>query len=188
MYADRPHLKSLLPQDDLIQRAFDFACDAHESINQRRLYTDQPYIVHPVAVALRLVALGATREQIAAALLHDVVEDVPDITIQMIYDEFGPIVGRMVAGLTDVSKLEDGDRATRKAMDAEHIRVQDLDVQMIKLADIEDNMVSIIAGNPGFARKKWIPEKRIQADICAAASPEVYALIDRQITDFMERR
>ena len=63
--------------DNLIRRAKAFATQAHASIDQRRKYTGLPYIVHPEAVAELVEATGAGPEVVAAAWLHDVVEDTP---------------------------------------------------------------------------------------------------------------
>lgn len=182
----RQYLKSLLPANELVQRAFDYAADAHESIDQRRKYSDLPYIVHPVAVAMRVAALGGTAVMIAAALLHDVVEDTP-VTIEQIYSEFGEEVGRMVAGLTDISKPEDGNRKTRKAMDAEHTRVQCADTHTVKLADIEHNYHDIVAQDPGFA-PRWVGEKIILVEYCADGHPELVAEVTKLVTDYMKGR
>lgn len=182
----RQYLKSLLPANELVQRAFDYAADAHESIDQRRKYSGQPYIVHPVAVALRVAALGGTAVMIASALLHDVVEDTPR-TIEDIYENFGNEVGKMVAGLTDVSVLADGNRKTRKAMDAEHTRVQCADTHTVKLADIEHNFHDITVQDPGFA-PRWVGEKVILVEYCADGHPELVAEVTKLVTDYMDRR
>lgn len=182
----RDYLKSLLPANELVQSAFDFAADAHESINHRRKYSDMPYIVHPVAVALRVASLGGTPVMIAAALLHDVVEDTP-VSIERIYMVFGKEVGDMVAGLTDVSKPEDGNRKIRKAMDAEHTRVQSAEVHTIKLADIEHNFHDIVANDPGFA-PRWVGEKVIIVEYCGDGHPVLVAEVTKLVTDYIKER
>jgi (p)ppGpp synthase/HD superfamily hydrolase len=87
----------------LITRARKFATEAHASIDQRRKYTGEPYIVHPLAVAELVNSVPHTDEMVAAALLHDVVEDTP-VTSEEIHAEFGPVVGALVDWLTDVSR------------------------------------------------------------------------------------
>jgi (p)ppGpp synthase/HD superfamily hydrolase len=180
----RQYLRSLLPQHPLVLAAFDFAADAHESIDHRRKYSDEPYIVHPVAVALRVAQRGGTPEQIASALLHDVVEDTPR-TIGEIIAEFGGEVGRMVAGLTDVSQLSDGNRAVRKALDAAHTAKQAPDVQTIKLADIEHNFHDITAQDRGFAHK-WVGEKVVLLDACKDGDPELLATVSKLVLDWVD--
>jgi (p)ppGpp synthase/HD superfamily hydrolase len=83
------------PQNELERCALEFATTAHASINQRRKYTGEPYIVHPIAVAELVRSVPHTPEMIAAAYLHDVVEDTP-VTIEEIREEFGPQVAELV--------------------------------------------------------------------------------------------
>src|SRR5688572_2066454 len=98
---------------DLESRARGFAERAHAAIGQRRKYTGEPYIVHPIAVAELVRSVPHTPEMIAAALLHDVVEDTP-VTLAQIEAEFGPVVADLVDWLTDVSRPADGKRQVRK--------------------------------------------------------------------------
>ena len=78
----------------------------------------------------------------AAALLHDVVEDTP-VSIKDIEDVFGPRVAALVGDLTDVSKPEDGNRATKGA-DRQHTAKASPDAKTVKLADLISNGKSII--------------------------------------------
>lgn len=135
----------------LIERARIFATAAHAAINQRRKYTDDPYIVHPQRVAERVASVPHTPEMIAAAWLHDVVEDTA-VTLEDIQQEFGSEVATLVAGLTDVSRLEDGNRKVRKAIDREHSIQQSPACKTVKLADLIDNSLSIRRHGKGFAR------------------------------------
>ncbi|MFU0503636.1 HD domain-containing protein [Pseudaminobacter sp. NGMCC 1.201702] len=135
--------------DDLCDRALEFATKAHESINQRRKYTGEPYIVHPIAVAEIVKTVPHTPEMIAAAYLHDVVEDTA-VTIEEIEAEFGKEVADLVGWLTDVSKPQDGNRRARKAIDREHSAKAPAEAQTIKLADLIDNTKAIKPHDPGF--------------------------------------
>jgi GTP diphosphokinase / guanosine-3',5'-bis(diphosphate) 3'-diphosphatase len=131
-----------LSHDDkkLIRKAFDFAVDAHQ--DQRRK-SGEAYIFHPIAVA-KIVAgeigLGATA--IAAALMHDVVEDT-DVTVEEIEKEFNPKVAQLVAGLTKISQVK---KDMNISMQAENFRKMlltlndDVRVIIIKLADRLHNM------------------------------------------------
>lgn len=143
-------------ESDFLQRAYDYANNAHEEVGQKRKYSDQPYIVHPYAVALVIQSLGLSEEAVAASLLHDVVEDT-NHTLQDIYDNFGERVGDLVEMLTDVSTLEDGNRAVRKEIDRQHTAKADYEGKTIKLADGLDNAPSIIQYSGGFAYK-WMKE------------------------------
>lgn len=131
-----------LSDDDkkLIRKAFDIAVDAHK--DQRRK-SGEAYIFHPIAVA-KIVAseigLGAT--SIAAALMHDVVEDTP-VTIEDIVQMFNPKVAQLVDGLTKISKVITDQEIS---MQAENFRKMlltlndDVRVILIKIADRLHNM------------------------------------------------
>lgn len=125
----------------LIRQAFDVAVDAHK--NQRRK-SGEAYIFHPIAVA-KIVAqeIGLDATCIAAALLHDVVEDNPDYTLADIEEKFGKTVARIVDGLTKISSLsKEADVSTQ----AENFRKMlltlndDVRVIIIKIADRLHNM------------------------------------------------
>jgi (p)ppGpp synthase/HD superfamily hydrolase len=146
---------------NVVQKAHVYAMAAHASVKQLRKYTNEPYIVHPMQVA-RIVASveGATEDMIAAALLHDVIEDT-GCTFTDIHMSFGIDIAGMVSWLTDVSKPEDGNRAARKAIDLAHIAQAPANVKTIKLADIISNCTSIMEHDPNFA-KVYLEEKRAQ--------------------------
>ncbi len=99
---------------DLLLRAMQFAKDAHDSINHRRKYSNEPYWVHPERVAGLVSQYTADQKIIAAAWMHDVLEDVTPINAD--YDEsaiereFGADVLTLALEVTDVSKPEDGNR------------------------------------------------------------------------------
>ncbi|WP_310379272.1 RelA/SpoT family protein [Flavobacterium sp.] len=129
----------------LIRKAFDVAVDAHK--DQRRK-SGEAYIFHPIAVA-KIVAseigLGAT--SIAAALMHDVVEDTP-ITVEDIERMFNPKVAHLVDGLTKISKVQ---KDLNVSMQAENFRKMiltlndDVRVILIKIADRLHNMQTMDA-------------------------------------------
>jgi len=136
-----------------------FAIAAHSACGQIRKYTGQPYHVHPAEVASIVNQAGGTEAQIAAAWLHDVVEDT-DVTIDLIQQMFGEEVAEMVSWLTDVSVPTDGNRAERKAIDRAHTAQASLDAKMIKLADLCSNTKSIVEHDAKFA-KVYLEEKRL---------------------------
>ena len=80
-----------------------------------------------------------------------------------IFAEFGPEVCDLVVELTDVSKPEDGNRATRKAIDADRLGKVSEQAQIIKLADLLDNSEDILANDPKFA-KVFLKEKEAILD------------------------
>lgn len=140
-----------LVRDSLADRALAYATWAHASIDQRRKYSNEPYIVHPIAVADIVRSITHTPEMIAAALLHDTVEDT-SVTLGDIWREFGEDVANLVSWLTDISTPAMGNRAARKAIDLEHTAMAPRMAKTIKLADLIDNSISIKAHDPDFWR------------------------------------
>lgn len=128
----------------LIRKAFDVAMDGHK--NQRRK-SGEAYIFHPISVA-KIVAskIGLDATSIASALLHDVVEDSSDYSIQNIEQLFGPTVSRIVNGLTKISSLK---KDKDISLQAENFRKMlltlndDVRVIIIKIADRLHNMQTI---------------------------------------------
>lgn len=136
--------------NDLVERAIRYATEAHG--DQKRKYTDEPYITHPIAVMEIVKTVAHTKEMLAAAVLHDVIEDTGR-SYDDIYYYFGDIVADLVLGLTDVSRPDDGDRQFRKALDRQHLAEQGADVQTIKLADIIHNTSSTKEHDPILKNK-----------------------------------
>jgi guanosine-3',5'-bis(diphosphate) 3'-pyrophosphohydrolase len=110
---------------------------------------------------------------IAAAYLHDVVEDTP-VTLEAIELEFGAEVARLVEELTDVSRPEDGNRKTRKAIDREHSAAASPEGQTIKLADLIDNSETITKHDPDFA-KVYMREKRALLEVMSDGDRDLQA-------------
>jgi GTP diphosphokinase / guanosine-3',5'-bis(diphosphate) 3'-diphosphatase len=129
------------PHDDLtiVKKAYDYSLKHHEG--QTRA-SGEPYLVHPLEVALVLAEMKMDPVAIAAGLLHDSVEDT-SVTIVDIRKEFGEQVAHIVEGVTKISKI---DFATREEQQAENLRkmmlamVDDIRVVLIKLADRLHNM------------------------------------------------
>lgn len=129
---------------------------------QVRKYTGEPYWHHPEAVALLVKTVPHTPEMIAAAYMHDVLEDTECTATQM-REAFGGAVTDLVMWLTDVSKPSDGNRAARKLIDREHTMAAPPAAKTVKLADLIDNSRSIIPRDPDFARV-YLKEKRLLLD------------------------
>lgn len=137
--------------EDLISRARKFATSAHQHIDHRRKYTHQPYESHLKAVA-RLVAEVTTDVRlVAAAWLHDTVEDTL-ATHADIEAAFGKEIARLVYELTDVSRPGDGNRVARKTIDREHLAQASPGGQTVKLADLIDNTPDICRHDEDFGR------------------------------------
>jgi (p)ppGpp synthase/HD superfamily hydrolase len=156
----------------LVLRAQVFATEAHAG--QVRRYTGEPYVAHCLEVAdiVRNSGSCTGSEQLAAALLHDTIEDTP-VTYDDILGEFGYTVARYVDWLTDPEVA--GNRATRKAAAREKLSRAPAPVQTVKLADLISNTRSIVEHDPKFA-KVYLAEKRALLEVLTGGSPELYLL------------
>lgn len=153
-------------------KARQFTALAHEG--QKRKYTGEPYVVHPIAVADLVRSVPHTPAMIAAALLHDVVEDTPT-TLDEIERVFGFEVAVLVEMLTDVSNPSDGNRAARKAIDREHTAKASPAAKTIKLADLIENSKSIMAHDPAFA-KVYLVEKALLLEVLREGDATLWAM------------
>jgi len=145
-----PEFQKRLPGADLelVRRAFEYARAAHAGVRRR---SGEPYLCHPIAVALILADMQLDQETIAAALLHDVLEDT-DVTLEQLRETFGPRVARLVDGVTKLGKIrwspetEPVSLEREKTRQAESLRkmllamAEDVGVVLIKLADRLHNM------------------------------------------------
>jgi (p)ppGpp synthase/HD superfamily hydrolase len=159
-----------------IGRAIAFCVASHCAVGQKRKYTGEDYYHHPLHVAtlVDLYVPNATEEMLAAAVLHDVVEDTA-VTIELVAKMFGSVVAAYVEQLTDVSKPEDGNRASRKAMDLIHTSRASPHAKTIKLADLISNTGSIVAHDPVFA-VTYLEEKRKLLDVLTEGDPVLYQI------------
>ena len=163
-----------------LDKAIKFATKAHG--NQKRKYTGEPYITHPIAVMEIVRTVPHTEEMLVAAVLHDTVEDTP-VTLADIKAEFGTKVMKLVEGLTDVSKPQDGNRKTRMAMDRAHTAKQSAEVQTIKLADLIHNTESIGRFDPKFY-KVYREEKIRILDILKLGDRSLMHIAQQQVGGF----
>jgi len=123
------HPKADIP---LIERAYAAAEKAHEGQKRK---SGEPYITHPVAVAQILADLGIGSKTIAAALLHDTVEDT-DYTLDLLQRDFGDEIAMLVDGVTKLDKLKYGDSAQAETVRKMVVAMsKDIRVLVIKLAD-----------------------------------------------------
>jgi len=150
--------------EEKLERAKQFAIDAHESIGQMRKYGEEKYYFHPLRVAETIKAVGGTENMIIAAKFHDILEDVlplnssygPDKILRL----FGPKVLSLVFELTDVFTKEahpQHNRKFRKVFEAARLASISDEAKIIKMADIADNSRNLDTF-PGFNRV-WIEEK-----------------------------
>ncbi len=164
----------------LIDAAYLFAKNAHGE--QKRKYTGEPYITHPVAVAQLVAHITDDCNMICAALLHDVIEDT-----EVTYDElmklehgFGFPVVNLVMDLTDVSRPYHGNRAMRKQIDRAHTERASAEAKTVKLADLIHNSASILEHDERFA-KVYMAEKRLLLDVLTEGHPYLYEIAKSQI-------
>ena len=161
---------------DLIERAKIFATKAHKRIDQRRKYSNQPYDVHLDAVAKLVGSILDDEDMIAAAWLHDVVEDTP-ATLGDIEREFGKPISLLVGELTDVSRPSDGNRSVRKAKDRQHLAHVSSRAKSIKLADLIDNCRDITRHDPRFAAV-FLEEMRRLLDVLGGGDGRLYKMAE----------
>ena len=153
---------------EMIQKAYELANNAHNGVCRR---SGEPYICHPLAVARLVLDLGMDSESIAAALLHDVVEDTPT-TLDDLKAAFGEEVALLVDGVTKLTKIQ---FSNIEELQAENLRKmllamsRDVRVMIIKLCDRLHNM------RTGDA---WPEQKRRDK---ARETMEVYAPIANRL-------
>ena len=170
-------VKKYHPSDDisLIEKAYKVAYEAHKTQVRK---SGEPYIIHPLCVAIILADLELDKETIVAGLLHDVVEDTI-LTAEEIRKEFGPDVELLVDGVTKLQQLQlsrgEGGDVDKLEMQAENLRkmflamAKDIRVIMIKLADRLHNMRTL---------KHMPPEKQQRI---ARETMDIYAPIAQRL-------
>lgn len=152
----------------LVLKAYETAERAHE--NQTRL-SGEPYIIHPLEVAIILAKLKLDTATIAAALLHDTVEDT-GITLDVISREFSEDVALLVDGVTKISSIKNRSKATAQAETLRKMliaTIKDVRVIIIKLADKLHNMRTLM----------FQPEEKQQR--IAKETMDIYAPMARRL-------
>ncbi len=187
-------VKKYHPSDDLslIEKAYNIAYEAHK--NQVRK-SGEPYIIHPLCVAIILADLRLDRESIAAGLLHDVVEDTV-MTEEEIKEEFGEDIAVIVDGVTKLEKIKYNN--DKLAFQVDNLRrmflamAKDIRVIMVKLADRLHNMRTLSYMTPAkqieiaretidiyapLAQRLGISKVKVELDDLSLKylEPEVYA-------------
>lgn len=155
---------------DITHNAFAFAMIKHHG--QERKYTGEPYIIHPIMVASIVKNNGGDKNMIAAAFLHDVLEDT-DATADQLVHHFNADVANLVIELTDVFvKPEQGNRKQRKLLERARLSEISPRAQTVKLADIIDNTDSIVEHDPNFA-KVYLAEIAETLDVLTKGNPKL---------------
>jgi (p)ppGpp synthase/HD superfamily hydrolase len=131
-----------------------FASAAHSGF--LRKYTGDPYFSHPRGVARIIRSISHTKAQEDGAYLHDTVEESDarrtafPVTLTLIEALFGNETATIVHGVTPISRLSDGSRSIRKAIDRKHYASGSSDIQTVKLADTLHNMHSVFDHDAHF--------------------------------------
>lgn len=183
-----------------VEKAFHFADSAHKEAGQTRK-TEEPYIIHPVAVAEILLELGADEETLIASLLHDTVENTA-VVLSDIEEHFGKEVAFLVDGVTNAEKdfkeMSKSDHKKKIIHKLFSYIAKDPRIILIKLSDRLHNVRTLMAMKPEKRMKKaqetldfYVPLaqvgnlwsiKRELEDICfQVMSPEEYELLTRKI-------
>lgn len=171
--ADLNELKELMKAQGgydakIVEKAFELCVTAHEGQKRK---TNEDYYIHPLNVSKIIISLGLDSQSVAAALLHDVVEDT-EYSLEYIKENFGAEIALLVDGVTKIGRLN---FSTKEQQQAENLRKmliamgQDIRVIIIKLADRLHNMRTLDA----------MPEQK-QRDI-SVETLEVYAPIAHRL-------
>lgn len=158
-------IKKYHPSDDIsmIEKAYEIAADAHKEQKRR---SGEPYIIHPLAVAIILAEYELDKETIIAGILHDVVEDTV-MTLEQLSEMFGKEVALLVDGVTKLTQISYS--ADKIEIQAENLRKmflamgKDIRVILIKLADRLHNMRTMEYQSP----IKQVEKSRETMDIYA---------------------
>ena len=149
---------------EMLRKAYETAAKAH---GDQRRRSGEPYISHPLSVAALLVEMGMDSESVAAALLHDVVEDT-NVKLDSLKSEFGPDVAHLVDGVTKLTRIS---FSSVEEQQAENLRKmllamsQDVRVMLVKLCDRLHNMRTADAWPPQKRRDKALETMEVYAPI-----------------------
>lgn len=173
----------------LLTQAYDLAARAHAS--QRRTgFGDIPYINHPCAVAA--LAAGVLPEgdfeAIAAAVLHDVLEDT-EVTAAELTAQFGPRVASFVGELTDALTWLDLPMPDRKEKQAEKMARASVEARIIKIADQTSNIRDLCASFDAWPREHhlaYLAGTQRVVDACRGVAPALETAFDQAAKDFRE--
>ncbi len=155
-------LRKYHPKADtkVVERAYEMAAYRHQDQKRR---SGEPYITHPLAVATILADLGMTAPTLAAALLHDTVED-SGYALDALREDFGDEIAQLVDGVTKLDKVRYGEASAAETVRKMVIAMaRDIRVLVIKLADRLHNMRTL----------RWMPEDKQQKK--ARETLEIYA-------------
>ena len=148
--------------------------EAHDSVGDRRKYTDEPYYFHSEGAAEILARLGADDEILAGMVLHDVPENVPGRTPDVLSKQFGVLVGGYVREVTNVytrTAYPDLTRAERTALEAGRLANISEGGKLIKMGDVRENVPTLMARDPKFALTYFREKRDLMERIRVPGSP-----------------
>lgn len=167
----------------MIQTAILFGRYVHR--NQVRKFTGLPYTTHTETVGDMAMWLGLPEHVIISAILHDSHED-QDVPFELLSLLFGNDASQGVWWLSDQSKPTDGNRATRKAIDRDHIAQAPVEFKTVKLIDSYDNLKDIRQNDPNFA-KVYFREKRDLLEVLRDGDIRMVELVQDLIDDYFAK-
>lgn len=167
----------------MIEKAILFGRYVHR--NQVRKGSGEAYWHHTERVGNWANKLGLAEDVVVGAYLHDTIED-QEVTVELLTALFNERVAKNVWWLSDQSKLSDGNRKVRKAIDRAHIAQAPAYIKTVKLIDSMDNLLDIQVTDPDFAQV-YFREKRDLLEVLTEGDAGVYAGVKKLIDDFFKR-
>jgi (p)ppGpp synthase/HD superfamily hydrolase len=165
----------------VVEKARTFAIAAHESIGQTRS-TGEPYWTHPEAVAGIVSEVSADPDLIAAAWLHDTVEDTPT-KLDTLKAEFGERVAGLVDDLTNVAPDKGLPREEKIRLNREHSAKASTDAKTVKLADVLHNLSDVDDCDREWA-SRYIREKKLLLEVLKGGNSRLWQRLKERI-DFL---
>lgn len=174
-------MNTLDQNDTMVNMAIAFCVAAHCAVGQVRKYTGEHYYKHCFNVAATVRSVPHTEEMMAAAYLHDVVEDT-QVQLFTISGLFNDTVREYVDALSDLLTPEDGNREFRKNAYRDQLAKAPAEVQTIKLADLIDNTKSIVQYDKDFARV-YLKEKQALLEVLTKGDSSLYKMAQQQVEE-----
>ena len=164
-----------------VEHAERWGVGLHRSIGHLRPQSDEPYEVHLGEVVALIKSVPHTPRMVAGGWLHDVIDDIPGVTHEMVAAETDESVAELVDALSDHEKGQ-GNRKQRKAAERKRIAGADWETQTVRVADIISNVRTIVQRNPDFARV-YVPEKAALLEVLTKADPTLLSMARQVVHD-----
>jgi len=164
-----------------IDHVIEFITKAHEG--QKRKYTFEDYVEHPMEVARIVRDTVYDLDMIAAAMCHDIIEDT-DHTLAEIEEVAGAVAASYVDWLSNKEYPEAANRRERKALIAAHLADAPAAVKTIKLADIFHNTPTIIKHDPAFA-KTYVAENKLLLEALDGGNKKLFKKVEDMLYNYV---